>query len=85
MGGKQKRASPLNNSSTAVDLSVRFWVYWSQHYHAVGSAGTCGVEQTGFAEVRGGGVGNVTVPVGLGNTNWLCVFHGADCVCPYIP
>jgi hypothetical protein len=44
-----------------------------------------GVEQTGLTDVRGGGVGKVTVPVGLGNTNWLCVFQGADCAWPYIP
>lgn len=36
------------------------------HYHAVGRTWA---EQTGLADVRGGGVGNVTVPVGLGNTN----------------
>lgn len=54
-------------------------------YHAVGRAGTGGVEQTGLAEVRGGGVGKVTVPVGLGKTNWLGAFHGADCEWPYIP
>ena len=60
-----------------------FGCWW--YYHAVGSAWIGGVEQTGLAEVRGGGVGKVTVPVGLGNTNWLCVFHGADCEWLYIP
>jgi hypothetical protein len=70
---RRSRQASLYTCHRAIDNKCSYYIH-----HAVGSGWTGGVEHTGLAVVRGGGAGKVTVPVGLGNTNWLCVFHGAD-------